>query len=42
MNENWQTARRLLGYYPRALKLVWVASPRYAFFTTLFAVLSSW
>lgn len=37
MTRDWQTARRLLGYYPRVLKLVWDASPRYAFLAMLFA-----
>ena len=41
MQENWQTIRQLLRYYPRVLKLVWSASPRAAFFTMLFSIINA-
>lgn len=41
MQENWQTIRRLLGYYWRALNLVWRASPRYTFAATALGVISA-
>lgn len=41
MKETWQTVRELLGNYQRVLRLVWGASPRYAFLATLFATLSA-
>ncbi|MCK5380043.1 MAG: ABC transporter ATP-binding protein, partial [Candidatus Latescibacteria bacterium] len=41
MRENWQTFRRVIGYYPRVLKLVWEASARYMLLIILVTVLSS-
>jgi len=41
LREKWQTFHRLLGYYPRVLKMVWAASPRYAFLATFFAMIGS-
>ncbi|MEZ4861080.1 MAG: ABC transporter ATP-binding protein [Caldilineaceae bacterium] len=41
MQEKWQTLRRLVGYYPRVVKLVWTASPRYAFLSTAFAIIAA-
>ena len=41
MQENWQTLQRLFGYYWRALRLVWRASPRYAFAATALGVISA-
>jgi ATP-binding cassette, subfamily B, bacterial len=37
MRESWRAFRQVVGYYPRALRLVWGASPRY----TLLALLAT-
>ena len=41
MPENSRTLPELWANYRRVLRLVWGASPRYAFFTTFFAMLSA-
>ena len=41
MIENWRTLREIWANYPSVLRLVWGASPRFAFFATFFAMLSA-
>jgi len=41
MIESWRTFREIWANYPSVLRLVWGASPRYAFFATFFAMLSA-
>lgn len=41
MTANWRTFREIWVNYPRVLRLVWGASPRFAFFATFFAMLSA-
>jgi len=41
ISEAWRTARRVAGYYPRVLKLLWEANPRYALLSILLTVVSS-
>jgi ATP-binding cassette, subfamily B, bacterial len=40
MRESWRTFSGLIGYYPRTLRLVWEASPRYTLVTLLATTLS--
>lgn len=40
MRESWRAVRGIIGYYPRTLRLVWEASPRYALVTLLATILS--
>ncbi len=40
MRESWRAFRGILGYYPRTLRLVWEASPRYTLVTLLATLLS--
>ena len=41
MKRIWQSVRQVREYYPRVLKLVWHASPRYAFLTLMLSMVSS-
>ncbi len=41
MYETWKTVRQVVGYFPRVLKLIWDASPRYASLTLFLMIVSA-
>jgi ATP-binding cassette subfamily B protein len=41
MYETWKTVRRVAGYFPRVLKLIWDSSPRYASLTIFLTIVSA-
>ncbi|MEM7532541.1 MAG: ABC transporter ATP-binding protein [Chloroflexota bacterium] len=41
MTANWQTIRRVAGYYPRVLRLIWAASPQYTLLAMLTSIISA-